>query len=85
MIYEQYLDIKKEYPDCFILIKVGNFYQTFDDDGVILNNLCGYKIMGRRVGFPVLAYSKFVSLLEQHQNCKKNKRMIIFLTKDYLQ
>ena len=46
MIYEQYLVTKKQYQDCLKLIKVGNFYQTFDEDGIIFNYLFGYKIIG---------------------------------------
>jgi DNA mismatch repair protein MutS len=29
---QQYLDIKREYPDCILLFRLGDFYETFDDD-----------------------------------------------------
>lgn len=53
MIYNQYLHLREEYIDCLILIKVGNFYQLFDEDGIIFNYLFDYKIKNGRVGFPV--------------------------------
>lgn len=67
MIYEQYLMTKKQYQDCLIFIKVGHFYQTFDEDGIILNYLFDYKIIGKRVGFPVLSFSNVVEKLKQYK------------------
>lgn len=32
----QYLDIKKLYADCLLLIRIGDFYEAFDDDAAIL-------------------------------------------------
>jgi DNA mismatch repair protein MutS len=29
---KQYLDIKSEYPDCILLFRLGDFYETFDND-----------------------------------------------------
>ena len=29
---QQYLDIKKEYPDTIVFFRLGDFYETFDDD-----------------------------------------------------
>ncbi len=29
---QQYLDIKQKYPDCILLFRLGDFYETFDDD-----------------------------------------------------
>lgn len=31
MIYDQYLSLKESDFGCLIFIKVGNYYQTFDD------------------------------------------------------
>lgn len=39
VVYKEYKRIKEEYSSCVVLIRVGNFYQTFDDDGIILNYL----------------------------------------------
>ncbi len=32
---QQYLDIKREYPDCILFFRLGDFYETFDDDAQI--------------------------------------------------
>jgi DNA mismatch repair protein MutS len=29
---QQYLDVKKHYPDCIVLFRLGDFYETFDRD-----------------------------------------------------
>ncbi len=32
---QQYLDIKREYPDCLLFFRMGDFYETFDEDAEI--------------------------------------------------
>ena len=32
---QQYLDIKRQYPDCILFFRLGDFYETFDDDAEI--------------------------------------------------
>ena len=32
---QQYLDIKREYPDCILFFRLGDFYETFDEDAQI--------------------------------------------------
>lgn len=32
---QQYLDIKKNYPDAILFFRLGDFYETFDDDAVV--------------------------------------------------
>ena len=34
-IRQQYLDIKKQYPDAILFFRLGDFYETFDEDAVI--------------------------------------------------
>ena len=31
---QQYLDIKKDYPDAFLLFRMGDFYELFYEDAV---------------------------------------------------
>ena len=31
---QQYLDIKKNYPDAFLLFRMGDFYELFYDDAI---------------------------------------------------
>ncbi|MFQ3566510.1 MAG: DNA mismatch repair protein MutS [Aggregatilineales bacterium] len=32
---QQYLDVKRQYPDCIVLFRLGDFYETFDEDAEI--------------------------------------------------
>ena len=32
---QQYLDIKKDYPDAFLLFRMGDFYELFYEDVVV--------------------------------------------------
>ena len=32
---QQYLDIKKQYPDAILFFRLGDFYETFDEDAEI--------------------------------------------------
>lgn len=58
---------RAKYEKYVILIKAGNFYEVFNDDAFILNNLFNYKIkefnFGLRTGFPVIAYNKVLDKL----------------------
>ncbi len=36
----QYLAIKKQYPDIILLFRLGDFYETFDDDARIVSSVC---------------------------------------------
>ena len=31
----QYLEVKREYPDCILFFRLGDFYETFDDDAEV--------------------------------------------------
>ncbi|NIV36777.1 MAG: hypothetical protein GWN58_47285, partial [Anaerolineae bacterium] len=33
---KQYLRIKKQYPETIVLFRLGDFYETFDDDAKIV-------------------------------------------------
>src|SRR5690349_19896792 len=32
---QQYLDIKREYPNCILFFRLGDFYETFDEDAEV--------------------------------------------------
>lgn len=34
-IRQQYLEIKRQYPDTLLLFRLGDFYETFDQDAEI--------------------------------------------------
>ncbi|MCX6033319.1 MAG: DNA mismatch repair protein MutS [Chloroflexi bacterium] len=46
----QYLAIKKQYPDIILLFRLGDFYETFDDDAVIVSSVCDVVLTSRPVG-----------------------------------
>lgn len=66
---EKYYNNKIKYNDYLILIKVGNFYESFENDALIINNIFGYKInkCGSLIksGFPL---SKIDSIIETLKN-----------------
>ena len=41
---QQYLSIKKEYPDCLLLTRMGDFYELFFDDAKIVSLVGLYEI-----------------------------------------
>ncbi len=46
----QYLAIKKQYPDVIVLFRLGDFYETFDDDARIVSEVCDVVLTSRPVG-----------------------------------
>lgn len=46
----QYLDIKRQYPDCILFFRLGDFYETFDDDAKIVAEVCDVVLTSRPVG-----------------------------------
>lgn len=61
--------IKKIYPSCVILVKVGNFYHVYGKDAYIFSYLFEYKILEKEgvpsCGFPINAISKVENILER--------------------
>ena len=61
--------IKKIYPSCVILVKVGNFYHVYGKDAYIFSYLFEYKILEKEgvpsYGFPINAISKVENILER--------------------
>jgi DNA mismatch repair protein MutS len=46
----QYLRIKKQYPDTVVLFRLGDFYETFDDDAKLVARVCDIVLTSRPVG-----------------------------------
>ena len=46
----QYLQIKKQYPDTIVLFRLGDFYETFDEDAKIVAQACDIVLTSRPVG-----------------------------------
>ncbi|HEX8706889.1 MAG TPA: DNA mismatch repair protein MutS [Pyrinomonadaceae bacterium] len=56
-LYRQYLDIKQRYRDAILLFRIGDFYETFDDDARLvareLDIVLTSKMMGKNVRVPL--------------------------------
>ena len=46
----QYLALKKQYPDIILLFRLGDFYETFDDDARTVAAVCDVVLTSRPVG-----------------------------------
>ena len=47
---QQYLDIKSQHPDQILLFRMGDFYETFDDDARILARELEISLTSREMG-----------------------------------
>src|SRR6476646_10390809 len=43
----QYLQIKKQHPDAIVFFRLGDFYETFDDDAAIVARVCDVVLTSR--------------------------------------
>ncbi|HST05040.1 MAG TPA: DNA mismatch repair protein MutS [Chloroflexia bacterium] len=43
----QYLKIKSQYPDTIVFFRLGDFYETFDDDAAVVARVCGVVLTSR--------------------------------------
>ena len=49
-VRRQYLDIKNQYPDAIIFFRLGDFYETFDEDAQIVSRVLDIVLTSRTVG-----------------------------------
>src|SRR3970040_2465779 len=49
-IRQQYLDIKRDYPDAIVFFRLGDFYETFDEDAEITARELDIVLTSRPVG-----------------------------------
>ncbi len=49
----QYLDIKRQYPDAIVFFRMGDFYETFDDDAVLTARELDITLTKRTEGQPM--------------------------------
>jgi len=47
---QQYLRIKKQYPETIVLFRLGDFYETFDQDAKIVATVCDIVLTSRPAG-----------------------------------
>jgi DNA mismatch repair protein MutS len=46
----QYLELKSQHPDCILFFRLGDFYETFDDDAKTVAEVCDVVLTSRPVG-----------------------------------
>ncbi|MCY3905685.1 MAG: DNA mismatch repair protein MutS [Anaerolineaceae bacterium] len=75
---QQYLDIKAEYPDCILFFRLGDFYETFDDDAEVAARVLDLTLTSRPVspgkddtripmaGVPHHALENYIARLIEH-------------------
>ena len=49
-VRRQYLALKKQYPDVILFFRLGDFYETFDEDARIVAEVCDIVLTSRPVG-----------------------------------
>jgi DNA mismatch repair protein MutS len=47
---QQYLRIKKQFPDAIVMFRLGDFYETFDADARTVSSVCNIVLTGRDMG-----------------------------------
>src|ERR1700755_617893 len=47
---QQHRAIKQKYPDAILLFRVGDFYETFDEDAVVTSRVLGITLTRRNSG-----------------------------------
>jgi DNA mismatch repair protein MutS len=47
---QQYLRIKNQFPDAIVMFRLGDFYETFDDDAKTVSSVCNIVLTGREMG-----------------------------------
>ena len=49
-IRQQYLEIKRKYPQAIVLFRLGDFYETFDEDARIVAGELEITLTSREMG-----------------------------------
>lgn len=62
-------NIKELFPEYVVLLKIGTFYECYNDDANIISYLFKYKIKtlssgDKNCGFPLVSYNRVISNLE---------------------
>jgi hypothetical protein len=69
---KSYLEIKDEHPDCIVILRVGDFYETFFNDAKTVSNILGITLTHRNLkadnpipltGFPHTALEPYIKKL----------------------
>ncbi len=77
LFFVQYMTLKKQYPEHIVLSRLGDFYEAFDNDAVILSDELDLMLTGRdvglggrvpTVGFPYHASDKYIAKIREKHN-----------------
>ncbi len=49
-VRQQYLQLKKRYPNAILFFQLGDFYETFEEDARVVSAVCGIALTGREMG-----------------------------------
>lgn len=68
-IYRKYYELKKKNPECLVLFRCGDFYETYEDDAQLVSDCIGitltkaHKTGLRMAGFPYHALDTYLPRL----------------------
>ncbi|MCP4371247.1 MAG: DNA mismatch repair protein MutS, partial [Deltaproteobacteria bacterium] len=48
-VRQQYLSVKKQYPDAIVFFRLGDFYETFDEDAKTIAKVLDIVLTSRKV------------------------------------
>jgi len=82
---QQYLDIKSNHPNDILLFRMGDFYETFDDDAKVLAKDLEIALTSREMGkgekIPLagIPYHSLDGYLRGNHNRMKGQRLLFHL------
>ena len=59
-VMKQFWESKSKHPDSIMLFRMGDFYETFDEDAIIASNISARK-NGKRISLPIKSYRYKIS------------------------
>ena len=68
-VYKKYYELKKKNPECLVLFRCGDFYETYEDDAQLVSDCLGitltkvHKTGLRMAGFPYHALDTYLPRL----------------------
>lgn len=76
-LYSRYIAVQEQYPEHIALIRLGDFYEAFDDDATTLSDELNLTLTGRdvgldnrvpMVGFPYHASDKYIQKMRERHS-----------------
>lgn len=73
IIQQTWQDLKDKHPDSIVLLRVGDFYEAFNDDAETVSDTCGVVLCSRKfgstrwemAGFPTFAGDAHIRALRE--------------------